>query len=106
MGRYLPAHIDPNIIKRAKLKHRRELKTDVKELYRLDPILWAVVKGHNTDALLATKFPDWGTKGTQRGVERALKHGLIRRWGGRYVPRAPHHKELAKKWEKYYPASE
>lgn len=92
-----PSGIHPLLWSRIKAKRKRNLKAEVRALYKIDPILWAVVKGHDTPNLLTDRFPDWTTLTTHNAIARSLRNNHIKIWGGRYLPVEERYKVLKKR---------
>jgi hypothetical protein len=95
--KFAPSGMHPLVLKRLRVKRKRELQAEVKALYQVSNILWAVVKGSDTDALLAERFPRMRADIMQREITRAIEEGHIRSWGGRYLAIDPRHKVLKKR---------
>jgi predicted Rossmann fold nucleotide-binding protein DprA/Smf involved in DNA uptake len=68
---------------------RRELK----DLYHLSPILWAVVRGCDGGPEIARRLAK-PVESIERGIRSAVQAGLLRRDEGRLVPLSRHHREL------------
>lgn len=98
-SKYPPAGFDPIIWRRIQAKREREFKAEVKALYKVSAILWAVVKGYDTDELLAQRFSTTRPDALQRWTARAMSEGHIRWWGGKYRPIDKRHKQLKKRLE-------
>jgi hypothetical protein len=87
------------IIRRIRAKHKREVKAEVKALYALSPVLWAVVKGYDTEEAILDKL-GWSYERLATHLSWAVKQRYLRRWGSRILPIQPNHKQLRKSWAK------
>lgn len=91
-----PRGIHPLIWKRIQAKRNRELKAEVRALYSLSPVLWAVVKGYDTYDSLLTKL-GWSSKRLTSYIQYAIEDNYLHQWGNRYLPTQERHKVLKKR---------
>lgn len=95
-SKFPPAGIHPLVWKRIQAKRARELKDEVRALYSLSPVLWAIVKGHDTFDAIQAKL-GWTTKRLTAYIQCAIEDNYIHRWGHRYLPTRERHKVLKRR---------
>jgi hypothetical protein len=80
-----------------KAKRARELKEAIRAVYRLDPVLWAVIKGYDNEMAIMIKL-NRDPEPTLKAINRSIKRGHIHRWGARFVPTKEEHKALRRRF--------
>lgn len=96
MSNYPPAGIHPVVWSRIKAKRKRDLKAEVKALYAINPVLWAVVKGYDTPERIATRFK-WTSKWTDEAIDLAITGNHVKWWGSKLRPTQDRHKILRRR---------
>lgn len=96
-SKFPPAGIEPWLWKKIQAKRRRELTAELKAIWHTDQILWAVVRGADTDELLTAQFSTWRPETIALKLERAIANNHIRKWGSRYLPTQERHKVLKRR---------
>ncbi len=94
--KYPPAGIHPVFWANIQAKRKRHLKTQIRALYRINPVLWAVVKGYDTPDKIATKL-QWSPTRTTTTIERAISNHHIKRWNHKLRPVKEDHKQLQRR---------
>lgn len=72
------------------------LKAQVAALYRIDPILWAVVKGYDTPEKIQARL-DWTPERTRRNINLAIQAKRIKHWADKLRPYEDAHKILRRR---------
>ena len=86
------------MLKNKRNKTRSDFNHSVRLLYRLDPILWATVRGLSTPTAIATKL-NWSLPRTDRAISRSATIGYTKLWGNRLIPSDPTHQAMMRKWK-------
>lgn len=84
------------IAKNRRNANRRALDFTIKAIYQTDPILWAVIKGHDTEEALEHKFFRWAPSRLQRAINNSISTGNTKRHGSRILPAHDEHKLMKK----------
>lgn len=92
-----PAGIEPWLWRKIQRKRAQQLSAELKAIYHINPTLWAVVKGANTDEEIAAKLPNWKPETIQRRLAEALVNNHLKIWGKRYLPTQERHKVLKRR---------
>lgn len=92
-----PRGINAHLWKKIQTKRQRTLKAELRDLWSLDPILWATIKGATYRKDFPLHLPRWQPDAIDRAIAKSIRQGHIKLWGKRHLPTQERHKTLKRR---------